>query len=50
MLSREELANEVFSLVRKDVRVILSDSAIWRAIARTDDNSLLEEYEKLKAK
>lgn len=45
-MTRKELANKVFSQVRKDLILpSIKDIEIWKAIAETDDQSLLKEYE-----
>ena len=44
-MTRKELANKVFNLVRKYSNY--SDIELWQAIAETDDRSLLNEYETL---
>ena len=44
-MTRKELANAVFVLMRKDG--LFKDKVLWKAIAETDDNSLLDELERL---
>ena len=45
-MTRKELANKVFSHLRKDLILpSIKDIEIWKAIAETDDQSLLKEYE-----
>ena len=41
-IDREELANKVFDALRADMQLIhKTDEELWRAIAETDDISLL---------
>lgn len=44
-MTRKELAEQVFMLIRR--KTLKNAANIWQAIAETDDNSLLDEYEKL---
>lgn len=45
-MTRKELASKVFLYVRKDLALPgIKDVDIWKAIAETDDRSLLKEYE-----
>ena len=44
-MTRKELAQQVFLLVQRET--LKNAVKIWQAIAETDDNSLLQEYEKL---
>lgn len=46
-MSRKELANKMFDLIR-EISPTYKAEKIWKAIAETDDKSLLGEYEKLK--
>ena len=47
-MTRKELANKVFEHLRKSL--IVNDLVIWKAIAETDDQSLLKEYEHIEYK
>ncbi len=47
-MTRRELAQRVFNLLKKETE-LLKDKALWRAIAETDDGSLLMEYERIKS-
>lgn len=47
-MTRKELANKVFDYLRKTL--IVNDIVIWKAIAETDDQSLLKEYEHIEYK
>ncbi len=47
-MTRKELANKVFDYLRKTL--IVNDIVIWKAIAETDDHSLLKEYEHIEYK
>lgn len=41
-MTKEELANKVFDALRSDMQLIhKTDEELWRAIAETDDNTLL---------
>lgn len=41
-MTRKELANKAFEIISSDMQYIeLSDNEIWKAIAETDDKSLL---------
>ena len=42
ILTRRELAIKVFELL--EPKLIISEAKLWRAIAETDDNSLLNEF------
>lgn len=45
MMSRRELADEVFKIAVQDLKGDgTTDKDIWRSIARTDDDSLLRWY------
>lgn len=45
-MSRKELANKVFEMLRADMQLLnKSDLELWKAIAETDDNSLLKYLE-----
>ena len=44
MLSRKELAELVFGQMKADDSLIIKDIDIWKAIATTDDKSLLRFY------
>ena len=44
-MTRRELAIKVFELIKP--KLMISEAKLWRAIAETDDNSLLTEYERL---
>ena len=44
-MTRKELAQQVFSLIK--LTTMRNSVEIWEAIAETDDESLLTEYEKL---
>lgn len=44
-MSRSDLAYEVYEFFRRTNVCIVSDAEIWRAIACTDDVSLLTFYE-----
>ena len=42
-MSRRELANVVFELLRLDMQLLnKTDLELWQSIAETDDNTLLE--------
>lgn len=45
-MTREELANKVYELLKK-MSPVHKAGEIWKAIAETDDISLLSEYEDL---
>ena len=41
-MTRKELANKVFDILRSDMQLInKSDEELWKSIAETDDNTLL---------
>lgn len=41
-MSRKELANKVFELLRSDMQLLdKTDLDLWQSIAETDDNTLL---------
>lgn len=41
-MTRKELANKVFDILRSDMQLIgKSDAELWKSIAETDDISLL---------
>lgn len=41
-MSRKELANKVFDILRTDMTLIgKTDAELWKSIAETDDNTLL---------
>lgn len=42
-MSRKELANKVFELLRSDMQLLnKTDVELWKSIAETDNNTLLE--------
>lgn len=46
-MTRKELANEVYNLL-KSVYMPKRSECLWKAIAETDDWSLIDEYTRLK--
>lgn len=41
-MTRKELANKVFDILRTDMQLISkTDEELWKSIAETDDNTLL---------
>ena len=41
-MSRKELANKVFDILRSDMQLISkTDEELWKSIAETDDQTLL---------
>lgn len=47
-MNREELANELYKVMKKDLGSIKSDKEIWKAIAETDDQTCLNELSRRK--
>lgn len=47
-MTRAELANEMFKVLKKDFGNIKSDKELWKAIAETDDQTCLNELERRK--
>ena len=48
-MNRKELAQEMYKILKQDPNLMLSDKEAWEAIACTDDDSLLREYEERKS-
>lgn len=45
-MKRKELANKVYEIIKNDMQMIgVKDTDIWKAIAETDDKTLLEYIE-----
>ena len=45
-MTRGELADELFKILKKDFGNIKSDKELWKAIAETDDQTCLNELER----
>lgn len=42
-MSRKELANKVFDVLRSDMQLLnKTDAELWQSVAETDDNTLVE--------